>query len=74
MERCLTTAFAVAFALVRASGQDAFAPVTAMSDKEFKKTAINMPAPKGDKRGQSGPFWPAYNGQVGAAWSVQSWR
>ena len=64
MHRHLLLLTASLLVTAHVNAQTAFGEVASMSDKEFKKTAINTPPPKGDKRGQSGPYWPAYEGQV----------
>ena len=64
MRRILLPILATLISGAQVTAQTAFAEVAGISAKEFKKTAINMAPPKGDKKGQSGPYWLAYNGQV----------
>ncbi len=57
--------FSISFAFViKVNAQGAFDEIAKSSDKSFGKAAVQNHPPKGDKKGQTGPYWPAFNGQI----------
>lgn len=48
----------------KSNAQGSFDEIAKLNDKAFSKAAKNQHPPKGDKRGQSGPYWAAFNGQI----------
>ncbi len=49
---------------IKVNAQGAFDEIAKSSDKTFSKAATNQHPTKGNKKGQSGPYWAAFNGQI----------